>query len=353
MGQAWQPLLHWTLQLIQSVTAAGSVALFVKVGDSLHCMGSSAVRGGLARGKQSIKIGTGLTGHAAREGRVIRVKDALADDRFDGSADMNPGDAPGAMLLMPSLDNEQHVTAVMRLCNKTSPQGRAIEFNMADVSALRVLLVDTGVVFAATQEETQNQHDAGGVSASSAAKAAVPQPAVNATEAAPAEAAPGEGGPNCSCEQFRETCQHQAPSVYDSAQRLKDMMQQQSDDQFVTRLNAPPAPPGEEPTRVTTTKAGDHEQCQLVERLLKVKIASLQKELGDATGVLDTSFGSNLARTNAANGYVTGETIRVVDPKELVRLQADVQRLEVGNSALQQELLDLQLKVLQLIGCCV
>eukprot|EP00656_Telonema_subtile_P018400 TRINITY_DN19939_c0_g1_i1.p1 TRINITY_DN19939_c0_g1~~TRINITY_DN19939_c0_g1_i1.p1 ORF type:complete len:563 (+),score=170.94 TRINITY_DN19939_c0_g1_i1:195-1883(+) len=133
-----QGLLQWVLQLMRRITAASSVALFVRQDQGLHRVGVFSVHGGFCGStRAAIPVGNGLTGHAAVEARIVRVNNPLTDSRFDAQADMECGVHVSSMLIVPVLQSNGSAAAVFRLCNKT---GEGDGFDDSDVAAMRVLI---------------------------------------------------------------------------------------------------------------------------------------------------------------------------------------------------------------------
>ncbi len=89
-----------------------------------------------------IPMGTGIAGHAARSGDVVRIDDAYADPRFNPEMDRRTGFRTRSILCVPLRDAQGNVFAVAQLLNR----GDGKPFDAADERRFSEFLQPIGVM---------------------------------------------------------------------------------------------------------------------------------------------------------------------------------------------------------------
>ncbi|MCX6141705.1 MAG: GAF domain-containing protein, partial [Ignavibacteriales bacterium] len=65
-----------------------------------------------------LPIGTGISGHVAKTGKTINLKDAWKDKRFFSGFDLRTGFQTKTMLCMPMRDRKNKIIGVFQILNK-------------------------------------------------------------------------------------------------------------------------------------------------------------------------------------------------------------------------------------------
>ncbi len=119
---------------------ASSIALYDPVRDDLFFRVALGAKGAQV---QQVRLSkeTGIIGAVARTGKVLNVKDAHRDRRFDASVDKRTGFVTRAILAMP-ITHKGQLTAVLEVMNKQGPPGY---FTQEDAALLRVVGTQAGI----------------------------------------------------------------------------------------------------------------------------------------------------------------------------------------------------------------
>ena len=88
-----------------------------------------------------VKVGHGVAGTVAKNGRPIRIKDAYADARFEPEWDMLTGYRTGSMLAVPLKNHGGRTIGVIQVLNKSSAE----EFSAEDEAILSALSTQAAV----------------------------------------------------------------------------------------------------------------------------------------------------------------------------------------------------------------
>lgn len=135
-------LLTLVVDTTTEVLDADRATLYLRDRDVL----TSRVKQGRELATIEVAVGQGIAGHVAKTGRVIRVRDAYADKRFDPSWDEKSGYRTRSIMAVPICDHEGACIGVLQVLNKRGARGgRALPFTRYDSELASALATQVAV----------------------------------------------------------------------------------------------------------------------------------------------------------------------------------------------------------------
>jgi signal transduction histidine kinase len=135
------PLLELILNTTTDVLDADRATLYMLRDGKLV----SRIKKGNELATIEVAIGTGIAGHVAQTGRVLRIDDVYQDERFDPSWDELSGYRTHSMLAVPLKDHRGRTMGVLQVINKMAADGKPVPFRMHDTELLTSLAAQAAV----------------------------------------------------------------------------------------------------------------------------------------------------------------------------------------------------------------